>query len=1043
MSNFSKTYFLNNVQNQQKIIISDNINADIPIFTSDIVVIKKINNNKFEIYIDRIDSGIKINSFSINKHIHILKMNSNINIHGILITLGVNYFSVKYVEMLPDNIEQYLSTSTKNILVSKVNKFIVPPDIPKFQREKISFWSYIIPPITSIIPTLIIMNLLNFGGNYFLMSVVTSGVALFSGLISFLVQILNNTHLEKRKIVENQNFINNFFLKETKNIDRNKVIMLENNNHLMVEKKKIKLIDPNLKFIKKIIFDNVIKNPLFKTIVITKNLDSWSELSLENDFIFVTDDISSNLDSFDLLITDFEIDLLFNSLHITVLNENMNSNFQYQNILDYSETKISSENPIKEGILNKINFSEKTRNNKIFSNFGNFFGFEFSQDNIKHNWNQNMNKPIKIPIGHDALGNKFFVDFLNNGSGVHLLINGITGSGKSEFLTTLIYSLAINFPPEKVSFSLLDFKGGNLSKRVEKLPHVIDSRTNLDTSSIDRFFYFLKEELSKRQTIFNNLNINDIDEFHKLNNVDIFIPHLFIVIDEFTELKEFGPEYMNSLSSISRLGRSLGLHLILSSQKIIGNVGDEILANISTRISFKVSGPEESNLILGNDLASHLTNPGEFYIKNSNVTKVFSYNINNIFLDTSSLPETNETILEKIEQNLKGITSNVPNFVPENLPETLSNNDIGVLDKINHPSINFSFEENNIGIFGSPKSGKSNALNVISQHSKNKKFIHLFKKDADTIFNDNIIFRNKDLTPEIIDKIDFYLSNNNCGSLIIDDLDLFLSEKYSDEIINLLQKNNFIFTSSNVNISSKIINRVSDSFYLGTTISDQKTNYLVETIPGRALYKNEILQFSLKNTDRSIFIDSNLLNIIPNSINVDDISSTSNNQLPIGLNYIDNKNFNIKINKGILNTFTYDNPRDTYSIIKTLENIFPESYFIDVDGHNWQFKDAFKNYQTNLNDIPEDSVVTIFNLESFIQESDSKLFQSLLTNNSVLIFSEARYFNHSFDTGIKIFRNLTKNEIYIPEKVIGDKQHFALANKSDRILLPILEIEQV
>ncbi len=149
--------------------------------------------------------------------------------------------------------------------------------------------------------------------------------------------------------------------------------------------------------------------------------------------------------------------------------------------------------------------------------------------------------------------------------GPHGLIAGMTGSGKSEFIITYILSLAINYHPNEVAFVLIDYKGGGMAKSFENLPHTVGIITNLDGSAINRSLVSIESELKRRQSIFaeaskkikvSNIDIYRYQKLYRDGIVEEPLPHLFIISDEFAELKTQRPEFMKQLVSAARIGRS-------------------------------------------------------------------------------------------------------------------------------------------------------------------------------------------------------------------------------------------------------------------------------------------------------------------------------------------------------------------------------------------------------------------------------------------------------------------------------------------------------
>lgn len=243
------------------------------------------------------------------------------------------------------------------------------------------------------------------------------------------------------------------------------------------------------------------------------------------------------------------------------------------------------------------------------------------------------NNPIKslaVPVGVSTDGSPFMLDLHEKYQGPHGLIAGMTGSGKSEFIITYILSLAINFHPDEVAFLLIDYKGGGLAGAFENeeknihLPHLVGTITNLDGSSITRALMSIESELKRRQRVFNTAKLvhgegtMDIYTYQKLyrsGKVDKPLPHLFIIADEFAELKSQEPEFMDQLISAARIGRSLGVHLILATQKPAGVVNDQINSNSKFRVCLKVQTRADSDEMLRRPEAAEIKETGRFYLQ--------------------------------------------------------------------------------------------------------------------------------------------------------------------------------------------------------------------------------------------------------------------------------------------------------------------------------------------------------------------------------------------------------------------------------------------
>ncbi len=251
--------------------------------------------------------------------------------------------------------------------------------------------------------------------------------------------------------------------------------------------------------------------------------------------------------------------------------------------------------------------------------------------NILTRWKENNpTKTLQTPVGVDSYGGIFNLDLHEKFHGPHGLVAGMTGSGKSEFIITYILSLAVNYHPNEVAFILIDYKGGGLTGAFEddergiKLPHLAGTITNLDGAAVKRSLISIQSELRRRQAIFNearkvsNEGTMDIYKYQQLYRDKVVtepVPHLFIISDEFAELKTQQPEFMEQLISAARIGRSLGVHLILATQKPSGVVDDQIWSNSKFRVCLKVQEKADSQDMIKCPDAAELSQTGRFYLQ--------------------------------------------------------------------------------------------------------------------------------------------------------------------------------------------------------------------------------------------------------------------------------------------------------------------------------------------------------------------------------------------------------------------------------------------
>ena len=286
--------------------------------------------------------------------------------------------------------------------------------------------------------------------------------------------------------------------------------------------------------------------------------------------------------------------------------------------------------------LSNINLRINNRNSATLPNNYNFLEMydatNIEQLNIRQRWKENDSTlSLSAPIGIDNNKMLISLDVHEKAHGPHGIIAGSTGSGKSELIITYLLSLAANYHPDDLTFLIIDYKGGGVAgaftQKDFKLPHLVGTITNIDTHGLQRTLVSIKSELKRRQIIFNQARTMtgegtiDIYKYQKLYHDGVLktpLPHLLIVCDEFAELKQQQPEFMDELISVSRIGRSLGIHLILATQKPAGIVNDQIRSNSKFAICLKVQDKSDSMDMINKADAAYLKGTGQFYMQVGN-----------------------------------------------------------------------------------------------------------------------------------------------------------------------------------------------------------------------------------------------------------------------------------------------------------------------------------------------------------------------------------------------------------------------------------------
>ncbi len=232
---------------------------------------------------------------------------------------------------------------------------------------------------------------------------------------------------------------------------------------------------------------------------------------------------------------------------------------------------------------------------------------------------------LRVPVGLDASGQPVELDIKESaqgGMGPHGLVIGATGSGKSELLRTLVLGLALTHPPEALNFVLVDFKGGATFLGLEGLSHVSAVITNLEQELplVDRMRDALHGEMVRRQELLrsagNYASVRDYERDRERGTELDPLPTLFVVVDEFSELLAAKPEFIDLFVMIGRLGRSLGVHLLLASQRLEESRLRGLDTQLSYRIGLRTFSAAESRIVLGVPDAYELPSaPGSGYLK--------------------------------------------------------------------------------------------------------------------------------------------------------------------------------------------------------------------------------------------------------------------------------------------------------------------------------------------------------------------------------------------------------------------------------------------
>lgn len=276
----------------------------------------------------------------------------------------------------------------------------------------------------------------------------------------------------------------------------------------------------------------------------------------------------------------------------------------------------------------------------------NSWGISCQGDTVEKKSQRDISKTLAVPIGMKGSG-LVELDLHEKSDGPHMLVAGTTGSGKTETVLTFLINLCTYYTPEQVNLLLMDMKGAGFVQRIgqddNKLPHVVGTVTDISGDEtgtgtaymLKRFLHSMSAEVKRRKIYLNKMDVDNVDAYGKARlKLDEHIanhsklegmkeelmklpplPHLFLVIDEFTELMRFSSEngdvdFKAAITSLARIGRSLGFHIILISQNIENAITPDIRVNSRARLCLKVATREASKEMIGTDLAASPLMPG-------------------------------------------------------------------------------------------------------------------------------------------------------------------------------------------------------------------------------------------------------------------------------------------------------------------------------------------------------------------------------------------------------------------------------------------------
>ncbi|HAS10387.1 MAG TPA: hypothetical protein DCS55_07705 [Acidimicrobiaceae bacterium] len=223
-------------------------------------------------------------------------------------------------------------------------------------------------------------------------------------------------------------------------------------------------------------------------------------------------------------------------------------------------------------------------------------------EQVADGWYRSTSRSLAAPVGVGA-GGTFSLDLVEQGP--HMLIAGTSGAGKSELLQSMVAAMAAQHPPERLTFLFIDYKGGAAAAPFAELPHNVGVVTNLDARLSLRALASLRAELDRRMAILAEAGVADLAQL----DPDRAPPRLVIVVDEFATLVKEIPDFVAGVVDVAQRGRSLGIHLVLATQRPAGAVNENILANTNLRVALRVVDAADSQSVIGSPAAAEIPVP--------------------------------------------------------------------------------------------------------------------------------------------------------------------------------------------------------------------------------------------------------------------------------------------------------------------------------------------------------------------------------------------------------------------------------------------------
>ncbi len=706
----------------------------------------------------------------------------------------------------------------------------------KLQEHKENISRYIIPPTIMLI-VMIIVSIFTKRLNMIMFMLASSISTLSASLIMYFKQ-------KHRVKIQNEYITNKY---KTKKSNFVKTVISDINNHY-------KTIDFKLLNQKELCIGYTLKNIEVEVVIVEDELKNDFEYTLNNNFKF-----HSKLTLNDFAIVGKYSKLFLYNLLLSIIKYNY-----YQNIIFIGEFPVfkfikNAQYLQKCGRLNyknsviicnlKADLNYLIDNNVViyldidqFSSSTIEVSSVFKHKLIKYNnskCNENLFSLIETNLKKLYLlerkiifdnsiktehldGLRLSTDFVLDieKEGPHGLIVGMTGSGKSVLLLQIIIQIATNYDPSGAVIGIIDFKGNALISRVEKLPHIASTFSNL-SGGYENVIAAIKHELIYRQKLFSTYNVS---EYSEIKN-QFSLPRLFIIIDEFAELKKQLAHILEEIESIARIGRSLGVYLIISLQKVSGILSEQLKSNLNYSICLRVNSTQDSIEVINQKSAAFFKTPGEAIVKinndfhHINIFNCLETKKQDIIINGNNMEST--TYIDYEINRICKMYSKTSYVIWKNFPKVSSKLLLNFPDKKEFE--NFDFKYDNYIIVGNKQSGKSELIKTIIKDFK-ACTVYLGRNNSFISYVDMYI----DSNVHIEVYINYLKLLKTKAYMIIDDFEVFNNEEllvFIEECTFLKHENIriIISTLSIVNSLSRLVKLFNNKFML--SVNDPSESY--------------------------------------------------------------------------------------------------------------------------------------------------------------------------------------------------------------------------